>query len=362
MVGSYPRPFYLGIPSWFDMGKSVWKPSIYDNYVQETEAAEREHRQQLALTEAIKDQEFMGSDILTDGEIKRENYIHYHCRHLHGFDFENLKLKNVRGNYELSAPNVVGKVASKESFLVEDWTEAQALTKLPVKVTLPGPMTIADTVANTFYPNMESLCEDLSVALNNEVIRLCKSGVKYIQIDEPVFARKVKDAHEYGFRTLEQTLAGVENYHVHITVHICCGYSDVNDQEGFRKAKHNSYVQLAEGIEKIGNIHCVSLEDARDRIPDEFFKKLRRLQVMLGVLESCSSKVRPSESIEARVMEIIELGIPAERLMLSPDCGMAMQTRSVCAEKMAQLKIARDRLVNKLSSRPNNKKLEQILG
>merc|ERR1719320_1479090 len=212
-------------------------------------------------------------------------------------------------------------------------------------------MTIADTVANTFYPNLESLCEDLSVALNTEVIRLCENGVKYIQIDEPLFARKVKNAHEYGFRTLEQTLAGVENYHVHITVHICCGYSDVNDQEGFRKAEHNSYVQLAKGIEKIGNIHCVSLEDARERIPNEFFQKLNRLQVMLGVQQSCSSKIRPSESIEARVMEIIELGFPPERLILSPDCGMAMHARSNCAEKMAQIKIARDNLAKKLSAR-----------
>jgi len=355
MVGSYPRPFYLGIPSWFDTSSQpTYNTSMYDNYLQNTEAAERERRLQVALSEVIKDQELMGSDILTDGEVRRENYIHYHCRHLNGFDFEKLKDKVSRGgNYVFPAPNVVGKVTPKESFLSEEWRWAQGRTKLPVKVTLPGPMTIADTVANTFYPNLENLCEDLSVALNTEVIRLCESGVKYIQIDEPLFARKVKEAHEYGFRTLEQTLVGVEKHDVHITVHICCGYSDVNNEVDFRKAEHNSYVQLADGLEKIENIHCASLEDARERIPDELFKKLKRLQVMLGVQESCSSKIRKAESIEARVMEIIELGVPAERLMLSPDCGMAMQTRPVCAEKMAQLKIARDRLVNKLST-PSN--------
>merc|ERR1719193_2919497 len=215
-------------------------------------------------------------------------------------------MKKSRGNYEFPAPNVVGKVSAKKSFLAEDWIEAQALTKIPVKVTLPGPMTISGTVANTFYPNLESLCEDLSAALNTEIIRLCERGVKYIQIDEPLFARKVPEAHEYGFRTLEQALVGVEKYDVHITVHICCGYSDVNDEVDFRKAEHNSYVQLADGLEKIRNINCVSIEDARERIPDELFKKLKRLQVMLGVQESCSSKIRNAESIEARVMEIIE--------------------------------------------------------
>jgi len=354
MVGSYPRPFYLGIPSWFDTKESTgYNTSMYDKYIQTTEAAERERRLQIAISEVIKDQELMGCDILTDGEVRRENYIHYHCRHLDGFDFENLKSKLSRGNYEFPAPNVVGKVTPKESFLAEDWREAQKQTKLPVKVTLPGPMTIADTVANTFYPTMESLCEDLSVALNTEVIRLCESGVKYIQIDEPLFARKVKEAHEFGFRTLEQTLAGVEKYDVHITVHICCGYSDVNDEVDFRKAEHNSYLQLADGLEKIGNINCVSLEDARERIPDELFKKLKRLQLILGVQESCSSKIRNADSIETRVMEIIELGFPAERLMLSPDCGMAMQTRSVCAKKMTQVKIARDRLLGKLSALDN---------
>jgi len=362
MVGSYPRPFYLGIPSWFcTETQSGYDTSMYDKYVRETKDAEQERRLRIALHEVIKDQELMGSDILTDGEVRRENYIHYHCRHLNGFDFEHLKSKKSReGSFELLAPNVVGKVSSKESFLAEDWAQAQALTKFPVKVTLPGPMTIADTVANTFYPNLESLCEDLSVALNKEIIRLCESGVKYIQVDEPVFARKVKEAYEFGFRTLEQSLAGVEKYDVHITVHICCGYSNKNNEEGFQKAQHNSYVQLADGIEKIGNIHCVSLEDARERIPDELFIKLNRVQVMLGVQESCSSTIRPSDSIEARVMEIIELGFPAERLMLSPDCGMGMQTRSDCAGKMAQLKIARDNLVKKLSIRPNKRKLEQV--
>jgi len=361
MVGSYPRPFYLGIPSWFNTkSQPDYNTLMYDKYMHNTEEAERERRLKIALSEVIKDQELMGIDILTDGEVRRENYIHYHCRHLNGFDFENLKSKVSRGNYEFPAPNVVGKVTSKESFLAEDWREAQGQTKLPVKVTLPGPLTIADTVANTFYPNLESLCEDLSVALNTEVIRLCESGVKYIQIDEPLFARKVKEAKEYGFRTLEQTLVGVEKYDVHITIHICCGYSDVNDEVDFRKAEHNSYVQLADGLEKIRNINCVSLEDARERIPNELFKKLKRLQVMLGVQESCSSKIRKAESIEARVMEIIELGFPAERLMLSPDCGMAMQTRSVCADKMAQLKIARDRLVEKLSACSNKRKLEEM--
>jgi len=360
MVGSYPRPFYLGIPSWFDTkDQPSYKTSMYDKYIQTTEAAERERRLQIAISEVIKDQELMGCDILTDGEVRlRENYIHYHCRHLDGFDFENLKWKVSRGNNEFPAPNVVGKVTSKESFLAEDWREAQKHTKLPVKVTLVGPMTIADTVANTFYPTIESLCEDLSVALNAEIIRLCESGVKYIQIDEPLFARKVKEAHEFGFRTLEQTLAGVEKYDVHITVHICCGYSDVNDEVDFRKAEHNSYLQLADGLEKIGNINCVSLEDARERIPDELFKKLKRLQLILGVQESCSSKIRNADSIETRVMEIIELGFPAERLMLSPDCGMAMQTRSVCAKKMTQVKIARDRLLGKLSVLDN--KMEEM--
>jgi len=361
MVGSYPRPFYLGIPSWFGtQTQSSYDTSMYDRYMKKTNAAERERRLGVALQEVIKDQELMGSDILTDGEMKRENYIHYHCRHLNGFDFEQLRAKKSReGNYEFPAPNVVGKVTCKESFLTEDWIVAQALTKHPVKVTLPGPLTIADTVANTFYPNLESLCEDLSVALNTEIIRLCENGVKYIQIDEPLFARKVKEAYEYGFRTLEQSLAGVEKYDVHITVHMCCGYSDIINEEGFRKAKHHSYVLLADGIEKIENIDCVSLEDARERIPDELFKKLKRLQVMLGVQESCNSKIRSSKAIEARIMEIIELGFPAERLVLSPDCGMAMQTRSDCAGKMEQLKIARDSLVKKLSSRSKKRKLDQ---
>ena len=107
-----------------------------------------------AAKEVIQDQVECGIDIVTDGEVRRENYIHYHCRHLEGIDFNKLTKKSARtGNYDCWLPTINNQIKAKESFLVNDWIEAQNLTQKPVKITIPGPMTISDTLSNVYYYN-----------------------------------------------------------------------------------------------------------------------------------------------------------------------------------------------------------------
>ena len=154
-----------------------------------------------------------GIDVPTDGEVRRENYIFYQCRHLHGFDFERLTEKVARdGAFTARLPTITGAVTPRELILARDWRVAQRVTDHPVKITLPGPMTIADSVVNKFYPDPRAQGQALAEALNAEVHDLAAAGCRRIQVDEPVFARKPRQALEYGIEHLERVFHGVPEH------------------------------------------------------------------------------------------------------------------------------------------------------
>jgi len=146
--------------------------------------------------EVVEDQCNAGITVPSDGEISRENYIHYHCRHLEGIDFQNLTEAVLRnGNYKQDMPTIRTKIKAKEGFLGKHWEMAQAYSpKNDIKCTLPGPMTIIDTCAldspGLYDNNIKLLVMDLAEALNIEILRLVEAGVKVIQVDEPLWARK----------------------------------------------------------------------------------------------------------------------------------------------------------------------------
>ena len=212
VIGAYPKPPYLLLQDWFNAkgGTDTVNPTA--DYIEAISKMGNEAETIFlkATKEAIKDQIECGIDIVTDGEMRRENYIHYHCRHLSGFNFNKLTKKVARtGNYECWLPTVINKIEAKESFLVHDWNEAQKLSSRPVKVTIPGPMTITDTVANEYYTSNKQMGQDLASAINIEIKRLVDSGCKYIQVDEPLFARKYNEANEYGLENLEKCFESI---------------------------------------------------------------------------------------------------------------------------------------------------------
>ena len=162
------------------------------------------------VAQAVREQVDAGIDIPTDGEIPRENYIHYHCRHLAGFDFDGLTEKEVRGGtYSAALPTIRAPVAVKtRGFLADDWRRAQSFCERPVKLTMPGPMTIADTNFDAYYNDAKKLTADLARALNEEVLALADAGCRHIQIDEPVFARRADDAVAFGVENLQRAFHG----------------------------------------------------------------------------------------------------------------------------------------------------------
>ena len=197
VIGAYPKPSFLQLPDWFNAegGTDTLKPTVdYDDAIKKM-GKETESIFLKAAKEVIDDQIECGIDIITDGEVRRENYIHYHCRHLKGIDFNQLTKKVARtGNYECLLPTIVNTIEAQDSFLVHDWSLAQNISSQPVKITIPGPMTITDTVANEYYTSNNQLGKDLAKAINVEIKRLAAAGCKYIQVDEPLFARKSQEA------------------------------------------------------------------------------------------------------------------------------------------------------------------------
>ncbi len=338
-IGAYPKPKSVKIPDWFDPGAMDSSTTTRD-YVAAIEKLGAEAEQIIAdgVRQVIADQVACGIDIPTDGEVKRENYVHYHCRHLSGFDFDNLTHRVLRGGaYETDLPTVRGRVAAEAPFLPDDWELAQSFTDRPVKMTLPGPMTITDTAADEFYGDAKALGRDLAEALNQEVLALAKAGCRYIQIDEPLFARKPKEALDYGLEHIERCWQGVPAG-VTKVMHMCCGYPNHLDQEDYAKADPKAYFDLASAVDE-SVVDAVSIEDAHRHNDLSLLDLFRNTKVIFGVIAIARSRVETVEEVRERLQAALE-HLPAERLVAAPDCGLGHLGRELAMQKLKVLSAA----------------------
>jgi 5-methyltetrahydropteroyltriglutamate--homocysteine methyltransferase len=278
----------------------------------------------------------VGIDIPTDGEIRRENYIHYHCRHIDGIDFSNLTPKTSRqGAWVANLPTVTGPLkARRDHFLPRDYRIAQAATDRPIKITVPGPMTITDTIADVYYNDDKRLGAALSASLSEEILALAKAGCTWIQVDEPVFARKPDKALDYGIENLERCFHGLPD-HVARAVHMCCGYPDHLDQENFQKADQMAYFQLSDAIEN-SSIQAISLEDAHRHNDLSLLAHFKTTKVMLGVIAIANSRIETVAEITGRLQAALQ-HIDADRLIASPDCGLGYLDRKLALAKLTNM-------------------------
>jgi 5-methyltetrahydropteroyltriglutamate--homocysteine methyltransferase len=336
-IGAYPKPDYVRLPDWFNhpAGPDTSDPTARWEAAMAALGPDAGTIIGRGVAEAVGDQIACGIDIPTEGEIARENYIHYHCRHLLGFDFTNLTSKQVRGGtYEAKLPTIVGPVSARDQFLVSDWQRAQAKSDRPVKITMPGPMTISDTNSDVYYNDPARLGRDIAEALNHEVLALAEAGCKYIQIDEPLFARKPDAALEFGFDNLERAFHGCPDF-VERTVHMCCGYPDRLDRDDYPKADPDSYLQIAEAIEQ-SCIDAVSFEDAHRHNDLSLLEKLPTTKVIFGVVAIARSEVETVDQIRHRLQLALN-HIDADRLIAAPDCGLGLLGRELAMAKMRNL-------------------------
>ena len=341
VIGAYPKPDYLKITDWFNAkgGTDTATPTkFYEDEIKKM-GADAEAIFDKAAKEVIKDQLDCGIDIITDGEIKRENYIHYHCRHLNGVDFNTLTEKVARtGNYKCWLPTITNKISATDPFLVNEWKSNQSLSNKPVKVTIPGPMTITDTIANTHYTSDEEMGYDLAIAINVEIKRLVDVGCKYIQVDEPLFARKPDNALAFGIKNLEKCFEGINQSDVEKITHICCGYPDKIDAENYPKAPLDSYTKIAKALDS-SKIDSVSIEDAHRYNDLSLLKNYKNTKIIFGVIKIASSKIETVEEIEDRIKETLKF-ISKEQLIVAPDCGLGHLNRELAIKKLKIMSLA----------------------
>jgi len=333
-IGAYPKPKYVNLPDWFN-NLDTSTPTKGWAEAMDAMGDEAESILIKGTHEAVFDQVNAGIDIPTDGEIARENYIHYHCRHLDGIDFENLTKKTLRtGNYSSFLPTVRKKVKPMELFLVKDWKRAQNVTNKPVKITMPGPLTIADTVVDEYYGNQKDFGIAIAEALNFEVISLANAGCQHIQIDEPLFARYPEKALEFGIENLERSFHNCPNT-VTKTAHMCCGYPDKIDVENYPKAPLESYFQIADSMED-SSIDALSLEDAHRHNNLILLERFKTTTIILGVITIAKSQIEEVDIIRKRLELALE-HIDSNRLIAGPDCGLGILGRELAVKKMKNL-------------------------
>ena len=340
-IGAYPKPDYIKKANWREFGMMSGK-----NHRTRDIAYSFNHPDSLtdelfdrATREAIEDQVVCGIDIPSDGEQRRENFIHHHCRHLEGIDFDNLTRRVHRnGAVVADLPTISGKVVPNgDHFLDRDFAIAQACTDKPVKITVPGPITILDTTANAFYRNDRQLAFDLADSLNFEIRALADAGCKYIQVDEPLFTRNVDMALDFGVECLERCFDGLPG-DVQRVMHMCCGYPCHLDDEDYLKADPGTYLQLARSLDD-SCVDQISIEDAHRHNDLDLLEQFTKSTVIFGSVAIAVSRVETVDEISGRLRDALK-HIDAHRLIAAPDCGLIMLGRERAMKKLGNMSAA----------------------
>ncbi len=335
-IGAYPKPDYVAIGNWAETGAPDQGATRDFSYTQDSAAEVPEELLQRATSEAIADQLECGIDIPSDGEQRRENYIHYHCRHLQGIDFARLTRKVHRNGAAVGdLPSIDGRIEARgDHFLDRDFRIAQGFSDKPVKITIPGPLSIIDTTANLHYASERDLAFDLAAALNFEIRALADAGCKYIQVDEPLFVRKVDDALAFGVECLDRCFDGVPA-DVTRVMHMCCGYPGHLDDKHYLKADPGCYRQLARAVDA-SSVQQVSIEDAHCLNDLALLEQFTETAVILGVVTIASSEIESSDTIAGRLRQALQ-HIDRSRLLAAPDCGLMMLGRDLAMAKLKNM-------------------------
>jgi len=323
VIGSWPKPSWLSSGAHDISGWAVDREWRFHG-------EELRKKQNEATEWALIEQEATGVDIVSDGEIRRDNYVYYYCQHLDGFDSERrARITGRSGAWNWAAPMITGPIATRQLFLAADYQFIRDRTERRVKMTIPGPMTIIDSVKDEYYCDDVALAMDLAATIRMEVEALAAAGCNVVQFDEPVFARFPKKVSEYGLRALEACFEGVTD--ITTVVHICCGYPI----EGYDKANADSYTHLAPMLAN-SKIDQISIEGAHRPLDPGVLQRFGDKGVIFGVVDVGDSRIETAEEIEARIKQVLD-HIEPDRLSVGPDCGMVFLDPDVAKAKLMNL-------------------------
>jgi 5-methyltetrahydropteroyltriglutamate--homocysteine methyltransferase len=321
LAGSLPKPIWLAEP------EKLWAP-----WKLEGEALKEGQRDAVRL--ALDMQEKGGLDVVSDGEQTRKHFVNGYMEKLEGIDFANLRTVRIRNRYDASVPRVVAAVSRPKPVHSEDVKFLRSATARKIKFTLPGPMTMVDTLYDEHYGSREKLAMAFAAILNQEARELAALGVDVIQFDEPAFNVYFDEVREWGVAALEKARAGLT---CKTAVHICYGYgieANIKWKETLG-AEWRQYEQTFPLLAK-SSIDQVSLECANSHVPLELMGLLQGKDVLVGCIDVATTRVETPEDV-ANVIRAALKYVPKERLYPCTNCGMVPLPRDVARAKLKAL-------------------------
>jgi 5-methyltetrahydropteroyltriglutamate--homocysteine methyltransferase len=283
----------------------------------------------------LKAQEDAGLDIVTEGEQSRQHFVHGFLEAVDGIDFEHKVEMGIRGDrYKAMVPQVVGPLKLRGRVHAMEAQFARAHTKKRLKFTLPGPMTIADTVADRYYGDKVKMAMAFAELLNQEAHALQADGVDVIQFDEPAFNVFLEEVPVWGIAALEKAAAGLT---CTTAVHICYGYGIQANIDWKKGLGHEwrQYEKIFPALAK-SSIKQVSLECANSHVPPNLMKLLEGKDVLVGVIDVASEVVETPEQVADTIGTALQY-VPKNRLFACTNCGMAPMDREVALKKLHAL-------------------------
>jgi 5-methyltetrahydropteroyltriglutamate--homocysteine methyltransferase len=322
IAGSLPKPGWLA-----ETGKlwPAWR----------AQGAELERAKRDATLLWLKEQEDAGLDIVSDGEQSRQHFVHGFLEYVEGIDFEHKVKMGIRDNrYDAMVPQVVAPLRLKGRVHQQEARLLRAHTSRKIKITMPGPMTIVDTVADRHYGDKAKLAMAFAALLNQEARALEKDGVDVIQIDEPAFNVYMEDVKRWGIDTLDRTLRGLK---CTTCVHICYGYG-IQANLDWKKTLGESWRQYEEIFPALAKskVDQVSLECIHSKVPVELLRLLKGKDVLLGVIDVASDKVETAQEVSDVIKNALKY-VPARHLFPCTNCGMAPMDREIAVKKLQAL-------------------------
>ena len=321
LVGSYPQPEWL-----VDREKLRGRlpPRVRASDIWKIDPDQLADAQDAATLAAIRDQERAGLDIVTDGEIRRESYSNYFVLALDGIDVDQPGEALDRNGNPMPVPRVAGPISRRGgSILKRDAEFLRGATDRKIKVTVPGPFTMAQQAQNDHYKTEEEVAFAFADVVRQEVLELFEAGVDIVQLDEPWMESRSEQARAYGIETLNRALDGVSGTTV---LHICFGYPL------FVPGHKRTYRFLGELAQ--APVDQISIETAQAELDLEVLERLGDKTIVLGVIALDSDEVESAQTVKAR----IERALPYTRnLVAAPDCGMKYLSREAAFGKLQSL-------------------------
>ena len=330
--GSLPKPNWLAEP------EKLWSPWLL-------QGKELKKGKKDAIKIAVDNQINSGLSIIGDGEQTRQHFVTTFIEHLTGVDFKNKKIVRIRNRYDASVPVVVSDIRREKSVFVDDAKYLRSLTKLPIKYTLPGPMTMVDTLYDEYDKSREKLAEKFAKVLNEEAKELENAGVDYIQFDEPAFNVFFDEVKDWGIKVLEKAASNLKSTTI---VHICYGYG-IDANINWKNSLGNEWRQYEHVFPLLAKskIDQISLECQNSKVPMDLIALLKGKKVLVGAIDVATKIVETPEQVANILRKATKFAEP-KNILGCTNCGLVTFSQEVANAKMRSLSLGADILNNEL--------------